>query len=169
MKNAVIILLLIFALLLSACAGFGTTAATTTAATTTTETTAAATTTTAATPAATTTATTTTAATTAATTTAATTTAATTTAATTTAGTGAIHTLRGTFLKAEWGDYLHLDLKGEDGVVYSFFVLSNLGIDIETLTAGQKLRVLWQNCDQFLDPPGETVNIDVVLKIELDD
>jgi hypothetical protein len=88
-----------------------------------------------------------------------------TTAATET--TGGIQVLTGTFQKAEWGDYLHVDIKGDDGVDYSFFVLKYPGIDIETLTAGTKVKVTWQNVNEYLDPPGETVNIDKIIKIEL--
>lgn len=106
-------------------------------------------------------------------TTAATTMAATTAAPTpapsTTASADGIQMLTGTFQGLEWGDYLHITIKGEDGVEYSFFVLKYPGVDPETLDIGQKVKVTWQNSDEFLDPPGETVNVDKVISIELID
>lgn len=110
-----------------------------------------------------------TAATTAATTIAATTAATPTPAPSTTGSAAGIQVLTGTFQGLEWGDYLHITIKSEDGVDYTFFVLKYPGVDPETLAIGQKVKVTWQNSDEFLDPPGETVNVDKVISIELVD
>ena len=98
------------------------------------------------------------------------TTAATTT--TTTAATNAIHTLTGTFQSYVWGDFLHVDILGDDGVLYSFFVINcDSEVEIETLTSGQKVTVTWQNIDKEL-PIGDTKevhNIDELLTLVLAD
>jgi hypothetical protein len=65
------------------------------------------------------------------------------------------------------GDYMHINILGDDGKTYSFFVLKYPGVDIETLPVGQKVKVTWQNVDEYLNPPGDTINIDKVLGIEL--
>lgn len=78
-----------------------------------------------------------------------------------------IHYLTGVFQSIEWGDYLHMNIKDEDGVDFSFFVLTDTGVDPESLNSGQKIKVTWQNSDEFLDPPGETVNLDKIITIEL--
>ncbi|HAL73649.1 MAG TPA: hypothetical protein DCM45_00985 [Clostridiales bacterium] len=75
--------------------------------------------------------------------------------------------LTGQFDGAEWGDYLHVNILGDDGLSYSFFVLKYPGLDVETLTVGQKVKVIWKNSDEYLNPPGETRNIDVAISIEL--
>ena len=93
-----------------------------------------------------------------------------TTTATTVAAETAIpgsHTLTGTFQGYEWGDYLHVSILDDQGTTYDFFVLKYPGVDVETLSVGQKVKVTWQNCDEYLDPPGENVNVDKVLNIEL--
>ena len=77
--------------------------------------------------------------------------------------------LSGTFQGYEWGDYLHVSILGDDGTSYSFFVLKYPGVDIETLVVGQKVKVTWQNTDEYLDPPGDTINVDKILSIELID
>ncbi len=98
------------------------------------------------------------------------TTAATTT--TTTAATNAIHTLTGTFQSYVWGDFLHVDILGDDGVLYSFFVINcDSEVEIETLTSGQKVTVTWQNIDKEL-PIGDTKevhSIDELLTLVLAD
>lgn len=75
--------------------------------------------------------------------------------------------LTGTFQGIEWGDYMHISIRGDDGVDYSFFVLHSIGMDPETLAIGQAVKVTWQNSDVFLDPPGETINIDQIIGMEL--
>jgi hypothetical protein len=75
--------------------------------------------------------------------------------------------LTGTFQGAEWGDYLHVYIKGDDNQDYSFFVLKYPGIDVEELDVGQRVQVTWQNIYKYLDPPGQTTNIDVALSIAL--
>lgn len=50
---------------------------------------------------------------------------------------------------------------------YSFFVIKYPGLDVETLTIGQKLKITWQNVDEYLNPPGDTVNIDKIISMEL--
>jgi hypothetical protein len=75
--------------------------------------------------------------------------------------------LKGKFQGVEWGDYLHLNVRGNDGKEHSFFVLTNPGLDPESLEVGQKIKVTWQNVNEYLDPPGEKVNIDKVIKLEL--
>ena len=72
-----------------------------------------------------------------------------------------------TFQGYEWGDYLHVSILDDQGTTYDFFVLKYPGVDVETLSVGQKVKVTWQNCDEYLDPPGENVNVDKVLNIEL--
>lgn len=160
MRKVFVILLIIASLMLSACMQpeQSTTATTSTLA----ETTAAET---SAEPSETTAATTTA---TAAETTAEPTTVATETTVPTTTGDGT-QVLTGKFESAEWGDYLHINIKSDDGKSYSFFVLRYPGIEVETLAVGQKLKIYWKNSDEYLDPPGETQNIDVAVKIELMD
>jgi len=103
-----------------------------------------------------------------ATTTTTTTTQATTIQATTAAATTkGVNILTGTFQEAEWGDYLHITIKGDDGKDYSFFVIKYPGVEVETLKAGQKVKVTWQNVDEILNPPGKTVNFDKVISIEI--
>jgi hypothetical protein len=77
--------------------------------------------------------------------------------------------LTGTFQSIEWGDYLHLQMLGDDNVEYSFFVLTYVGVDPESLTAGQRIRVTWQTVTKFLDPPGSDVTFDEITLIELAD
>ncbi|MEA4889195.1 MAG: hypothetical protein VB070_07000 [Clostridiaceae bacterium] len=77
------------------------------------------------------------------------------------------NTLTGTFQGYEWGDYLHVSILGDDGTTYDFFVLKYPGVEVETLDIGQKVKVIWQNSDEYLDPPGDNVNLDKVLSIEL--
>lgn len=84
-----------------------------------------------------------------------------------TASVSETHILTGTFQEAEWGDYLHVSIKGDDNIVHSFFVLKYPGVEVETLLAGQKVKVTWKNSDEYLDPPGETINIDQIINIEL--
>jgi len=77
------------------------------------------------------------------------------------------NTLTGTFQGYEWGDYLHVSILGDDGTTYDFFVLKYPGVEVETLDIGQKVKVIWQNSNEYLDPPGDNVNLDKVLSIEL--
>lgn len=97
-----------------------------------------------------------------------------TTSATTasTATTNGIHALTGTFQSYVWGDFLHVDILGDDGVLYSFFVINcDSEVEIETLTSGQKVIVTWQNIDKEL-PIGDTTeihNIDELLTLVLAD
>lgn len=78
-----------------------------------------------------------------------------------------VNVLKGKFQGLEWGDYLHLSVRGNDSKEYSFFVLTDPGLDPESLEVGQKIKVTWQNVNEYLDPPGEKVNIDKVIKLEL--
>ena len=91
---------------------------------------------------------------------------------TTTSATNEIHTLTGTFQGSVWGDFLHVDILGDDGVAYSFFVVNcDSEVDVESLTVGQKVIVTWQNIDKEL-PIGDTKevhNIDELLTLELAD
>ncbi len=91
---------------------------------------------------------------------------------TTTAATNAIHTLTGTFQSYVWGDFLHVDILGDDGVLYSFYVINcDSEVEIETLTSGQKVTVTWQNIDKEL-PIGDTKevhSIDELLTLVLAD
>lgn len=75
--------------------------------------------------------------------------------------------LIGTFQNIEWGDYAHLQMVGNDGISYSFFIESTGGVKLDSLIEGQKIKVIWQNIDKLLDPPGEVINIDEILSIEL--
>ncbi len=169
MKKALSAALLCLVLILTACSNLNQSTATTTIApTSTTQKPAVASTAAATTIAATTT--TKAASTTAATTKATTAAPLNTTAATSTiaaATTKPINILTGTYQKAEWGDYLHIYVKGDDGKDYNFFVLKYPGLDVETLKAGQKLKVTWQNVDELLNPPGKIVNFDKAIKVEL--
>ena len=74
--------------------------------------------------------------------------------------------ITGTFDSVVWGDYLHLTLKDGGGKLRDFFVLKNVGVDPETLTKGQKIKVQWQNVDTYLDAPAAVTNIDEIVKIE---
>jgi len=76
-------------------------------------------------------------------------------------------TIIGTFVKIEWGDYLHIYIKGNDGVEHSFFILHNVGMDTETLVAGQKIKITWHNADTYLPEVSQTFNFDEATKVEL--
>lgn len=90
----------------------------------------------------------------------------------TTMSASVINTLTGTFQSFVWGDFLHVDILGDDGVTYSFFVIHcDSEVEIETLTPGQRVTVTWQNIDKEL-PIGDTkeiVNIDEMLTLVLAD
>lgn len=101
------------------------------------------------------------------TTTAETTAATTTTAVPTTVETSLGNVLFGTFAGIEWGDYLHVNIAGDDGVDYSFFVLKPIGVDFETIENGTKVKVTWINSAEYLNPPGETRNIDHIIEFEI--
>lgn len=101
------------------------------------------------------------------TTTATTTAAPTTTVAPTTVETSLGNVLYGSFAGIEWGDYLHINITGDDGIDYSFFVIKQIDVDFETIENGTKVKVTWINSDEFLNPPGETVNIDQIIAFEI--
>lgn len=75
----------------------------------------------------------------------------------------------GTFLSADWGDYFHLELQGDDGLAYSFFVWGDAdrNVNLEQLAPGTRLKVVWQNIDQYMDPPKEVINMNITVNIEL--
>lgn len=78
-----------------------------------------------------------------------------------------MQTTTGTFLKLEWGDYLHLYITGSDGKEHSYFILKKIAVDPETLVKGQKIKVTWHNADTYLTQISQIENIDEATKIEL--
>lgn len=80
-----------------------------------------------------------------------------------------INVLEGTFTGVEWGDYLHLMIEDDVGVIRSFFVLrlTEDSVDVEALEDGQGIRIEWKTSFEFLDPPGEDIEVDQVIRIDL--
>jgi hypothetical protein len=68
----------------------------------------------------------------------------------------------GTFIGLEWGDYLHVGVRTADGGEIWFWVLGDCSTDPESLTAGQKIEVSWENRDVYIEEAEETINMDVV-------
>ena len=71
----------------------------------------------------------------------------------------------GYFVEAVWGDYLHMDVKTLNGKLKSFWVLKNVGLDVEKLKKGQKIKVTWQNADVMIPESGGSMNLNEVLKV----
>ena len=80
-----------------------------------------------------------------------------------------LEVIEGTFLYIEWGDYLHLAMKDDEGEVWSFFILKYPGVDPELLKEGQRIKIYWRNVDVFLEAPQETINLNEIVTIELPD
>lgn len=78
-----------------------------------------------------------------------------------------VKTLTGSFNGVEWGDFMHVNIIGDDGVEYSFFVVQSLDIDIESIPLGQAVEISWQNIDTDLGEPYGIQNIDLLIDIEL--
>lgn len=78
-----------------------------------------------------------------------------------------VQILTGQFQGIEWGDFMHISIKGDDGLDYSFFVLQSTDIDLETLEIGQNVRVTWQNSDVQLGEPFGIQNVDQLIDIDL--
>lgn len=79
----------------------------------------------------------------------------------------ALNITTGFFISAEWGDYLHMDMVDDDGIMHSFFVLKDPGYDIETLKKGQRIEAYWINAEVFLEAPNETIKLNELVKIEI--
>jgi len=77
--------------------------------------------------------------------------------------------IEGIYKGVDWGDYLHLNIEDDDGEVHSFFVLrlSEDSVDVGALEEGQRIRIVWETSVEFLDPPGEEMEVDHVTRIEL--
>jgi len=75
--------------------------------------------------------------------------------------------MTGTYISLEWGDYLHLYVRAEDGNEVDFWVLSDVESDPETLKAGQRVEISWENRDVYIEEADETINMDVVTKIRV--
>ncbi|MHB1484822.1 MAG: hypothetical protein ACYCYI_09185 [Saccharofermentanales bacterium] len=73
----------------------------------------------------------------------------------------------GSFQNIEWGDYLHLQMMGDDVKNYSFFVLKSSTVDLDSLQEGQRIKVTWQNITKDLGVPAGVINFDELLKIEI--
>jgi hypothetical protein len=81
--------------------------------------------------------------------------------------TASVQILTGKFQGVEWGDFMHVNIRGEDGVDYSFFVLQSFDIDFETIKTGQAVKASWQNSDVQLGEPYGINNVDQIIDIEL--
>ena len=77
--------------------------------------------------------------------------------------------IEGIYRGVDWGDYLHLNIEDDDGVLHSFFVLrlSEDSVDVEALEEGTRIRIKWETSVEYLDPPGEEMEVDHVTRIEL--
>jgi hypothetical protein len=73
----------------------------------------------------------------------------------------------GVFSYIEWGDYLHLYMIDSEGSGHSFFVLKYPGLDVESLTEGEKIKVYWRNVDVFLDAPQEIITLNELVRIDI--
>jgi hypothetical protein len=73
----------------------------------------------------------------------------------------------GTFIGLEWGDYLHLGIRTGAGDEVWFWVRHDVGIDPETLEAGQKVEISWENRDVYIEEADEIINMDVVANIRV--
>lgn len=80
---------------------------------------------------------------------------------------GTEQTLTGTFVRIEWGDYMHLYMTDDNMVEHTFFIKQYPGLDPESLVAGQKIKVTWMNVDEFISEAGGSFNFDKITKIEL--
>ena len=76
-------------------------------------------------------------------------------------------TVTGMFYAAPRGDYLHLYMYGTDHIYYAFFVLQDVGLDVEKLTYGKTLRVTYVNVDMYMPELGEVVNLDKALVVKV--
>ena len=76
-------------------------------------------------------------------------------------------TVTGMFYAAPRGDYLHLYMYGTDHIYYAFFVLQDVGLDVEKLTYGKTIRVTYQNVDMYMPELGEAVNLDKALVVKV--
>jgi hypothetical protein len=81
--------------------------------------------------------------------------------------TAEIRTMTGTFVRLEWGDYLHLYICTKDGNEAAFWVLSNVGVDSETLKAGQEIEISWENRNVYIEEADEIINMDVATSIRV--
>ncbi len=76
-------------------------------------------------------------------------------------------TITGMFYAAPRGDYLHLYMYGTDRIYYAFFVLQDVGLDVEKLAYGKTIRVTYQNVDMYMPELGEVVNLDKALVVKV--
>lgn len=90
------------------------------------------------------------------------------TEAVTTAENAEALTARGTVDGVEWGDYLHLNITTDSGEALSFFVLTEVKENPETLKPGQRVTVTYVNRKQIMNPPGQEIEFLELLSVTIE-
>lgn len=83
---------------------------------------------------------------------------------------GTVHstgTFTGYFAELQYGDYMHVLIRAEDGEECWFWISSSCDTDFETLTIGQKMEVTWVNIDLYIYEPDKVINLDMITEVTL--
>ena len=86
----------------------------------------------------------------------------------------AIKVMKCSFVDVEFGDYLHFDVKDEQGKQHSFYLADDLPysqwkeFDFHPKKMkGKQLEIEWRNVDKFLKAAGAVNNIDEITNINI--
>ena len=70
------------------------------------------------------------------------------------------------FLGLDWGDYEHLQVRTIEGDE-RWFWMTQTKVNPETLTRYQKIKITWENRDQYINEAQRVINQDAVIDIKL--
>ncbi len=83
---------------------------------------------------------------------------------------GTVHSTNSTtgyFIGTEIGDYVHVGIRTIEGEDLWFWIEGRCETDPDTLSHYQKVRVVWENRDTYIDEAEEVINMDIITEIEI--